>query len=226
MQVYPNTPRPAGRRARPEALILEGMDDRALLTLMLSRRAAEPVCPNAADRLLDAFGDLASVASADLPELSRISGLGLATLRDLRLVRLLSERLARVEASRRPVIASWTALLSYVRVALAAEPREQFRALFLDRRNRLLRDELVAHGTVDHAPVYPREVVRRALEVSATAIILVHNHPSGDPEPSRADIVMTQKVADAARLFDIQVHDHLIVALEGTASLRALGHLK
>ena len=103
------------------------------------------------------------------------------------------------------MITSWTALLAYVRVALAEEPREQFRALFLDKRNRLLRDELVAHGTIDHAPVYPREVVRRALEVSAAAIILVHNHPSGDPEPSRADIEMTRKIVEAAKVFEIQV---------------------
>ena len=113
-----------------------------------------------------------------------------------------------------------------MKVALAHLPREQFRALFLDRRNRLMRDELIAEGTVDHAPVYPREVVRRALEVSASALILVHNHPSGDPEPSRADIDMTHKVVDAAKVFDIQVYDHLVVGREGTASFRSMGLMK
>ena len=110
-------------------------------------------------------------------------------------------------------------------MALAEEPREQFRALFLDRRNQLMRDELTAHGTVDHAPVYPREVVRRALELSASSIILVHNHPSGDPQPSTADVEMTRKIVEAARVFDIQVHDHLVVGRNGVASLRTLGLL-
>ncbi|TPW17936.1 MAG: DNA repair protein RadC, partial [bacterium] len=131
--------------------------------------------------------------------------------------------LARAEASRRPVITSWTALVAYVRAALAHEPREQFRTLFLDRRNILLRDEMTADGTVDHAPVYPREVIRRALELSASALILVHNHPSGDPTPSQADIQMTRQIVEAARVFNLQVHDHLVVGREGTASFKALG---
>ena len=122
-------------------------------------------------------------------------------------------------------MSSFTALIAYVRTALAHLPREQFRVLYLDRRNILLRDEWVAEGTVDHAPVYPREVVRRALEVSASALILVHNHPSGDPTPSRADIDMTRKVVEAARVFGLQVHDHLVVGREGNASFKALGLL-
>lgn len=204
---------------------LPGLDDRALLTLLLGRRQRQASGP-AVEALFDRFGDLAAIASADVPELARVSGLGAMALTDLKLLRILSERLVRAEASRRPVITSWSALLAYVRVALAEEPREQFRTLFLDKRNRLLRDELVAHGTIDHAPVYPREVVRRALEVSAAAIILVHNHPSGDPAPSRADIEMTRKVVEAAKLFEIQVHDHLVIGRDGTASLRALGHFR
>lgn len=213
----------AGRS--PDARSLETLDDRALLALLLGRSLRQTSAP-AVDALFDRFGDIAAIASADAPELARASGLGSGALTELKLLRVLSERLVRAEASRRPVIASWTALLAYVRVALAAEPREQFRALFLDKGNRLLRDELVAHGTIDHAPVYPREVVRRALEVSAASIILVHNHPSGDPEPSRADIEMTRKIVDAAKVFDIPVHDHLVVGRDGTASLRALGHLR
>ncbi|KAK0351250.1 hypothetical protein LTR94_025721, partial [Friedmanniomyces endolithicus] len=176
----------------PDTSSLAHLDDRALLALLLGRNLRQASAP-AVNALFDRFGDIAAIASADVPELARVSGLGAMALTDLKLLRVLSERLVRAEASKRPVITSWTALLAYVRVALAEEPREQFRALFLDKRNRLLRDELVAHGTIDHAPVYPREVVRRALEVSAAAIILVHNHPSGDPEPSRADIEMTRK---------------------------------
>jgi len=211
----------AGRS--PDTSSLANLDDRALLALLLGRSMRQTSIP-AVDALFDRFGDIAAIASADVPELARASGPGALT--DLKLLRVLSERLVRAEASRRPVITSWTALLAYVRVALAEEPREQFRALFLDKRNRLLSDELVALGTIDHAPVYPREVVRRALEVSAASIILVHNHPSGDPEPSRADIEMTRKIVDAAKVFDIQVHDHLVVGRDGTASLRTLGHFR
>lgn len=173
----------AGRS--PDTSSLANLDDRALLALLLGRSMRQTSMP-AVDALFDRFGDIAAIASADVPELARASGLGPAALTDLKLLRVLSERLVRAEASRRPVITSWTALLAYVRVALAEEPREQFRALFLDKRNRLLSDELVAQGTIDHAPVYPREVVRRALEGSAASIILVHNHPSGDPDTPNA----------------------------------------
>lgn len=204
---------------------LAGLDDQTLLAMMLTRGSSCIDPHRVAGDLLGRFGNLAAVASADLPELARIEGVGPAALTDLKLLRLLGERLARCEAARRPVISSWSALLAYVRVALAEEPREQFRALFLDRRNQLMRDELVAHGTVDHAPVYPREVVRRALDVSASSIILVHNHPSGDPEPSRADIVLTRQIVEAAKLFAISVHDHLVVGRNGTASFRTLGLL-
>ncbi len=198
-------------------------DDTALLAMMVARSAPPSSAHRIAAQLFHRFGNLAAILSADAPELGRIEGVGAAVLTDLKMLRLLCERLARSEAARRPVVSSWSALLAYVRVALVEEPREQFRALFLDRKNQLLRDELVSSGTVDHAPVYPREVVRRALELSASAVILVHNHPSGDPQPSRADIEMTRKVVDAARVVDIQVHDHLIVGRGGTASFRALG---
>lgn len=201
-------------------------DEEALLEWLLSRDVTINDPSIVAAGLLVRFETLAGVLSADASELCRVPGVDPRTAADLKLIRRLLERASRAEASRRPVIGSWSALLNYVRLALAEEPREQFRALFLDKRNRLLRDELVAHGTIDHAPVYPREVVRRALEVSAAAIILVHNHPSGDPEPSRADIEMTRKVVEAAKLFEIQVHDHLVVARDGTASLRALGHFR
>ena len=222
-------PDPHSRALAPPTLVHAALDDQALLGLMLSRavHGGDGDSGNTTDRLaaarLERFAGLGAVVAAEPGELARAPGLDPAALSDLKLLRELAIRLARDETCRRPVITSWTALVAYVRAALAHEPREQFRTLFLDRRNKLLRDELVAHGTVDHAPVYPREVVRRALELSASALILVHNHPSGDPTPSQADIQMTRQIVEAARVFNLQVHDHLVVGREGTASFKALG---
>ena len=213
-----NTARPA---PSIPMLAYESLDDQSLLALVLSRSGADP--DGLAGKLLARFGSLGAVAAADLSELTRSSDAGPAIFADLKILRELAVRLARVDACRRPAIASWTALQTYVRTAMAHRPREQFRVLYLDHRNNLLRDEWIAEGTVDHAPVYPREVVRRALELSASAMILVHNHPSGDPTPSRADIEMTRKVVDAARVFGLQVHDHLVIGRDGTASFKALG---
>lgn len=206
-----------------EPSALTSVDDRSLLALLLARSVRTEDAGDVADRLLVRFGGLGEIAAADLPELGRIAGLAPAASLDLKLIREFSIRLARSEICTRPVISSWAALLAYARVAQAHLPREQFRALYLDRRNILLRDEWLANGTVDHAPVYPREVVRRALELSASALILVHNHPSGDPTPSCADIAVTRSIVDAAGLFGIQVHDHLVVGSEGTASFKSLG---
>lgn len=213
-----NVPRSDPASAAPA---WERLDDRALLGLLLRHGQADP--DQLAGGLLARFGSLAAVASADPGELARVARTAPDALFDLGILRELAVRLARAEASRRPVITSWTALQAYARAALAHRPREQFRVLFLDNRNNLMLDEFVADGTVDHAPVYPREVVRRALEVSACAMVLVHNHPSGDPTPSRADIEMTRKVVDAARVLGLQVHDHIVVGRDGTASFRALG---
>ena len=196
-------------------------DDRALLALMVRRSQTDP--ERLATELLARFGSLGAVVGADRAELLRVQGVCPAVLADLTLLPELAVRLARIEASRLPVIASWSALVAYARTAMAHRPREQFRVLFLDHRNALMRDELWAEGTVDHAPVYPLEVVRRALELSASAMILLHNHPSGHPDPSRADIEMTRKIVDAARLFSLQVHDHLVIGRHGTASFRSLG---
>lgn len=207
--------------SKAPVMAYEALDDRTLLGLMLRRSDTDPDA--LAGDLLARFGTLGAVAGADRAELVRVRGVGPAVVADLKLLPELALRLARSEACRRPVIASWGALVAYVRAATAHRPREQFRALYLDRRNILMRDELLAEGTVDHAPVYPREVVRRALELSASAMILVHNHPSGDPEPSRADIEMTRKIVDAARLFGLQVHDHLVIGSQGTASFKSLG---
>ncbi|MDI1328228.1 MAG: DNA repair protein RadC [Brevundimonas sp.] len=226
--IQTSTPVPADRRreasrnVRPNlTLACEAMDDLALLGLMLKRSHADP--GRLAGALLARFGSLGAVVAADIGELARAGDAAPAVVADLKILRELAVRLARIDACRRPAIASWSALQAYVRAALAHQPREQFRALYLDRRNTLLQDEFIADGTVDHAPVYPREVIRRALEVSASALILVHNHPSGDPTPSQADIEMTRKIVEAARVFGLQVHDHLVVGRQGTASFKALG---
>lgn len=197
--------------------------DRRLLRAALMRTLAPAAAGSAADALLDRFATVAVVLAADRSLLEDTAGLPRRTIDDLALLRELCVSLCRIEASRQPVISSWSALLAYVRAAQAQASREQFRTLFLDKRNRLIRDELLAQGTVDHAPVYPREVVREALRLDASAIILVHNHPSGDPTPSAADIEMTRRIVEAARTLDLVVHDHLIVGRDGTASLKSLG---
>ena len=168
----------------PDATIDDDID---LLAGLIGRSLRPPAARNAAASLIDAFGGLAGVAAADEAALRR-GGLAKAAVADLGRVRALGIAMAREEACQRPVLSSWSALVAYLRAALAHAPREQFRTLYLDKRNILIRAEWRADGTVDHAPVYPREVVRRALELSACALILVHNHPSGDPTPSRADM--------------------------------------
>lgn len=199
----------------------EGADD-ALLAAILAQALPPPACRTKARQLISRLDGLGGVVCADAAALRR-EGLDEACISELARVGELAARLARARACARPVLSSWSALTDYLRVALAHAPREQFRVLYLDKRNILMREEHRADGTTDHAPVYVREVVRRALELSASALILVHNHPSGDPTPSHADIEMTRKIMDAARVFDIAVHDHVIVGREGTKSFRALG---
>lgn len=172
--------------------------------------------------LVETWGSIAELFAADPGELRR-SGLDPVLVQDLVDLRALAVELTRLEASRRPVVSSWSALIADVRAALAHAPREQFRVLFLDKRNRLLHDELRAEGTVDHAPVYVREVARRALELNASALILVHNHPSGDPTPSRADLDMTARLIKACDALDLAVHDHIIVGRDTVCSLKSRG---
>jgi DNA repair protein RadC len=172
--------------------------------------------------LLEKFGSFAEVIAAPEVRLAEVKGLGDAAITELKIVQAAASRFARGVVKKRPVLASWSTVLDYCRTAQAFADREQFRVLFLDKRNQLIADELQQIGTVDHTPVYPREVVKRALELSATAIILVHNHPSGDPTPSRADIQMTQQIITVAQPFGISVHDHIIVGKEGHASLKGL----
>jgi DNA repair protein RadC len=239
-QASRGTPRPpphhAGHRERlrqrARTAGLTHLPDYELLELFLFRSQPQGDVKPIAKALLTRFGSLAAVLAASVEDLmtvrsedtrGRTRGVGMETALDLAALHEVAQRVAREPAVNRPVISSWTALLAYVRVALQHEPREQFRVLYLDRKNQLILDEIQNRGTVDHAPVYPREVVRRGLEVSAAAMILVHNHPSGDPTPSRADIDMTKQIVLAARSLNLEVHDHLIVGREGVASFRQLG---
>jgi len=175
--------------------------------------------------LIARFGSFAEVINAPEPLLREIKGIGDAAIAELRLVATASQRLQRSQIAHKPVLSNWSSVLEYLRAAQGFESREMFRILFLDKRNRLIADEIQGQGTIDHTPVYIREVVKRALELGATALILVHNHPSGDPAPSRADIDMTQMIVSAAKPLGVSVHDHIIVGREGHASLRALGHI-
>jgi len=202
---------------------LEALPDYELLELYLFRTFPRGDIKPLAKALLARFGSLTGVLSASPEELKTVTGVGETAAVDLKLLHEATLRLARQTVQKRTVISSWSALLGYVRVALANEAREQFRVLFLDKKNQLIADEVMNHGTVDHAPVYPREVMRRALELSASSVILVHNHPSGDPTPSPADIDMTKQIVEAGRSLRISVHDHLVVGREGVASFKALG---
>jgi DNA repair protein RadC len=212
-------------RLRERALAggLAALPDYEVLELLLFRAIPRGDVKPLAKQLLARFGSLAGVLGATPEELQTVKGVGEAVALDLKLVGESAVRMGRAEVARRPVISSWQALTAYVKTALAHEAREQFRVLFLDKKNQLIADEVMSRGTVDHAPVYPREVVRRALELSASAMILVHNHPSGDPAPSSADVDMTRQIVEAARPLRIAVHDHLIAARAGVASLKGLG---
>ncbi len=217
-------------RARSAGLV--NLPDYELLELFLFRSQPQGDVKPIAKALLARFGSLAAVLAASVEDImtvraedskGRTKGIGAETALDLAALHEVARRVAKEEPARRTVISSWTALLAYVRLTLQHEPREQFRVLYLDNKNQLILDEIQNRGTVDHAPVYPREVVRRGLELSAKSMIIVHNHPSGDPTPSRADIEMTRQVVEAARSLDISVHDHLVVGRDGVASFKQLG---
>ena len=204
---------------------VDGLQDYELLELVLFRaRARGDVKPLAKD-LLKRFGGFAEVLAAPVARLVEVKGLGAATALELKIVHAAAVKLSQQRVLQRQVISSWNELLSYCRAAMADEKTELFRILFLDKKNILIADEVQQRGTVDHTPVYPREVVKRALELSASAIILVHNHPSGDPTPSRADIDMTNQIVKAAQALNIRVHDHLIIGAKSEASFKGLGLL-
>ncbi len=219
------TPHFHGHRERLRARFREAPDalaDYEILELLLFRSIPRRDTKPLAKALLARFGSLAEVLGASEQRLRSVPGVSENVAVDLKVVMTASLRLARGQVMKRPVLSSWTAVIDYCRTAMAFEEREQFRILFLDRKNAVIADEVQQTGTVDHTPVYPREVVRRALELSATAVILVHNHPSGDPTPSRADVTMTKQIVDVAAPLGITVHDHIIIGRDGHASLKGL----
>jgi DNA repair protein RadC len=205
--------REAGADALSDYELLELVLFRALL-----RRDVKPIAKD----LIAKFGSFPEVISAPAARLAEVKGLGAATITELKVLHAAATRLARGQVRKRPILSSWSNVIDYCRTTMAFAEKEQFRVLFLDKRNQLIIDELQQTGTVDHTPVYPREVVKRALELSATALILVHNHPSGDPTPSHADIQMTQTIIEVARPLGIAVHDHIIVGRDGHFSFKGL----
>jgi DNA repair protein RadC len=206
--------------AGPDALADHELLEMALF-LALPRRDTKQI----AYRLMERFGSFANAIAAPAGEIAAVEGMGEASAAALKIVQAAAQRLARAEVMGRPVLSNWDALMDYLNAVMARERVEQFRVLFLDNKNRLIADEAQARGTVNHTPVYPREVVRRALELQAAAIILSHNHPSGDPAPSRDDILMTQQIIEAAKTLSITVHDHVIVGNGCWLSFRKEGLL-
>jgi DNA repair protein RadC len=200
----------------------DAVPDYELLEMLLFRAFPRGDTKPLAKALLARFGGFAEVVNAPEPRLLEVDGVGDRVIDELRLVRAAAQRLLRGQIMGRKVLGSWQAVLDYCRAAQGFDHAEQFRILFLDKKNQLIADEIQQKGTVDHTPVYVREVVKRALELSATALILVHNHPSGDPTPSRADVDMTKQVMEAARPLGVSVHDHIIVGRSGHASLKSL----
>ncbi|HVI51362.1 MAG TPA: DNA repair protein RadC [Candidatus Sulfotelmatobacter sp.] len=205
-----------GADALPDYELLE-----LLLTLAIPQKDVKPL----AKVLLARFGGFAGVLTASPEALQDVDGIKEVAATALKVVQAAAQRLARQEVIDRPILASWEKLLDYCHITMAHRDVEQFHLLFLDRKNVLIADEAQQKGTVDHTPVYPREVIKRALELNATAIIMVHNHPSGDPTPSRPDIEMTKLVRDAARAVGITLHDHLVIGKKGHVSFKSMGLL-
>ena len=198
--------------------------DYELLELVLFRSIPRRDVKPLARALIEAFGDFNRVLSAAPERLTEIKGVGEAVITDLKIVEAAAHRLARAKVMKKHVISSWDAVLDYCHTTMAHRETEQFRVLYLDRKNILIADEEQAKGTVDHVPVYPREVVKRALELNASAMILVHNHPSGDPTPSDADIEMTAQIKSACDALGLTLHDHLIIGKSRELSFRSEGY--
>ncbi len=216
------------RKRLRERFLLGGaaaMPDYELLELILFRAIPRQDVKPLTRHLLEVFGDFNRVLSAPASRLSEVKGVGDAVITELKIVEAAAQRLARSRILQRHVISSWDAVLDYCHTTMAHRDTEQFRVLFLDRKNVLVADEAQAQGTVDHVPVYPREVVKRALELNASALILVHNHPSGDPTPSEADIAMTRQVQIAAEALGLTLHDHLVIGKSRELSFRSAGLL-
>lgn len=216
-----------GHRDRLRQRFMQGgadaMEDYELLELLLflaiPRRDVKPL----SKALISAFGSLSGVLNAGHKELSDFDGLSENTVIAIKSIQAAGHRLLKQEIMNQPILNSWSRLIDYCQATMAHEKNEQFRVLFLNKKNELMADEVQQKGTVDHTPAYPREIVKRALELGATAVILVHNHPSGDPSPSQADIVMTRHISEAAEALDIVVHDHIIVSKRGATSFRTEG---
>ena len=201
----------------------DAVPDYELLEMVLYRAIRRGDTKPIAKQLLARFGTFAEVLSAAPERLMEVKGVGEAVATELKIVHAAALRLIRGQVINRPMLSSWKAILEYIHAAMVFNDIEQFRVLFLDKKNQLIADEVQQEGTVDHTPVYPREVVKRALELGATAIVLVHNHPSGDPTPSIADIEMTRNVIEAGKRLNVTVHDHVIVGRKGNVSLKGIG---
>lgn len=226
-QVKKSTPHYSGHRQRlRERFIIGGenaLQDYELLELLLfmaiPRRDVKPL----AKSLLDSFGSLPELMSASHSAISQIDGISENTATAIKTVTAIANRMIKQEIMQKPVLNNWTRLIDYCHMSMAHETREHFRILFLNKKNEMIADEIQGSGTVDHTPAYPREIMKRALELGATALILVHNHPSGDPKPSQADIDMTKAIIEGARTFNITIHDHIVIARNGHTSFRQEG---
>jgi DNA repair protein RadC len=225
-QGSPETPHYHGHRARLRERFrsagANALSDYELLEMVLFRALPRGDVKPLAKTLIKTFGSFAEAVHAPEARLREIDGLGEATITELKLIAATASRVAKGQVKARTMLSSWNDVIDYCRTSMAFADKEQFRILFLDKRNQLIADEIQQTGTVDHTPVYPREVIKRALELSATAILLVHNHPSGDPSPSQADVQMTKAIIEIAKPLGIAVHDHIIVGKGGHASLKGL----
>lgn len=212
------------KRLRQRFVKTDGQElaDYEFLELLLFRSIPRADTKPLAKALLARFGSFADVLGADPHRLQEVPGCGPVVASDLKIIAAAAKRMTRADLRKRDIFSSWDKLIAYCKVVMAHETREQFRILFLDKKNGLIADEVHQTRTVDHTPVYPREVIRRALKLSASAIVLVHNHPSGDPSPSRQDIAMTMKLREIAEAMNIVIHDHIIIGRNAHASLRTM----
>ena len=217
----------AGHRERLRERMLRGgaeaLADYEVLEYLLFAAIRQGDTKPLAKALIARFGSLAGVLNADPAALQRVKGLGRTSAAALKAVAIASRRMTRSAVADKPVLGSWQALIDYLTTDMAHLTVERVRVLYLDARNRLIDDHHASEGSIDEAAIHPREVIRKAMDVGASALILVHNHPSGNPEPSRADIQITQRIAEAGRLLGVTVHDHVIIGREGHVSLRAKG---
>jgi DNA repair protein RadC len=230
-QTAPQTPPPEphyrGHRDRLRQRFLSGgadaLPDYELLELLLFMAIPQKDIKPLAKDLVARFGSLSGVLNASVTDLITVKGISENSAATLKIVQAAAHRLLKQDLMKRPILNSWARLMEYCAATMAHEGREHFRVLFLNKKNELVADEIQHSGTVDHTQAYPREIMKRALELGATALVLCHNHPSGDPTPSRADIEMTQAIIAAGQPFNIIIHDHLVVSRNGTASFKTMG---